>query len=199
MRYSMDLPLHVEVYGPEGYCGHVAALVVHPETQQVRHLVIKEAGWLGGARVVPLAMVGRTQPDLLLLTCSHAAFQQFNLFTKIEWIPRAELGLDDLPEFTPDFMKPLPLEVENVPEGCVVLHENTRVRAQDGNVGVLSEVLVTPGSWEITHIVMQSGHSWEHARITFNADEVKAIEEDVIELALDKDMVVRRPHWTVKY
>ena len=195
----MDLPLHVEVYGTDGYCGHVAALVVNPSTQQVLHLIVKEAGWLGGARVVPLAAVGRTQPDLLLLTCSHSAFQQCDTFTKTEWIARAEIGLDDLPEFTPDFMRPLPIEVENVPEGCVVLHESTRVRAQDGNVGVLCELLVAPGTWDITHIVMQSGHSWEHARVTFNAHEIQTIEEDSIALSLDKSVVTRRPHWTVKY
>ena len=85
----MDIPLNVDVYGPNGPIGHSTHIVLNPITEEVTHVVIRENFNNHTERLVPVEEIQETDTDMIRLTCDDAGLSQMETFERIEFIDKA--------------------------------------------------------------------------------------------------------------
>jgi hypothetical protein len=82
---------------------------------------------------------------------------------------------------------------EYVPGGELAVHPGTHVQATDGRVGIVEELIIDPGSEQVTHFVLEEGHLWGKKEVTIPLSAVDHVEGDTVYLKLDKAAVEELP------
>jgi sporulation protein YlmC with PRC-barrel domain len=193
---EMDIPLNVQVHCDDGLCGHSTEVVLHPETDEVTHLVVKEAHAPHIERLVPVSLVRETTPHLILLRCNKQKLAQLQPFVAVEarreQIPHYVAELGGIPVSVLE-SRWVTRKHKAIPWGELGVRWHARIEATDGRVGQLDEFLVEPETEHITHLVMREGHLWGEKDVTIPVSEIDRIEETVIHLKLDKQSIEALP------
>jgi sporulation protein YlmC with PRC-barrel domain len=197
----MDMPLDVEVYCVDGLCGQSKELVLDRKTEEVTHLVVKEKHPPHTELLVPVNLVTETTSHRIRLRCAKDELAELQPFLKVEVVR------EEIPHYIPDPYL-MPIEVpeskwiivkhESIPPGEVAVRQGARVEATDGHVGRLDELLVDPGTEQVTHLVMREGHLWGQRDVTIPVSEIDRLEENTIYLKLDKHQVEALPSIPLK-
>ena len=85
-----------------------------------------------------------------------------------------------------------------MPEGELAVHRGDPVRATDGQVGVVGELVVDADSGHITHLVLEQGHLFGKKEITVPLDQIDHVSEGNVHLSIDKAEVKNLPTMKVK-
>nr|MBN1228159.1 PRC-barrel domain-containing protein [Anaerolineae bacterium] len=195
----MDLPLDVEIYCTDGLCGHSTRAVIDPIARTVTHLVVKKQH---GARIqvlVPVEMVTKTSEDRIVLRCQGSDLIFMESFLEVEFLPTDEPFNPYAPEqvvFWPYVLPDeaaLPVMVENLPPDEVSIRRGSLVRATNGRIGRVDELLVNPADSRITHLVLREGHLWGQQDVTIPVPQIDRIDEDTIFLKLTRQEVEALP------
>jgi uncharacterized membrane protein len=188
----IHIPLNADVDCTDGRVGKSSSVIVDPETLQVSHVVVKEKGRPHTERLVPVDHVQETTPDAIRLDCTTdelKAMQEFVVTTYREVeIPRYSGSYGASAFYTPD-IETLPVKQERVPYGEIAIHQGTPVKASDGEVGRVDELLEDPASGQITHFVMREGHVWGDKEVVMPVSAVKYASKEAVQLKLDKRTV----------
>jgi sporulation protein YlmC with PRC-barrel domain len=72
------------------------------------------------------------------------------------------------------------------------------VKASDGEIGKLDELVLDPKSGDITHLQMREGHLWGKKDVAIPMADVEFIESETIYLKIDKEAVKALPAVKVK-
>jgi hypothetical protein len=167
----MEIPVQAQVDCTDGHAGQSVYVLINPVSDQVTHLVVKEAV-SGTEYIVPVKFVAETIANTIQLRCRMAKLKKMQPFIKKtfieEKIPYTSLGGANemyrgrsyyyLPYVDPEMTVQVPLEHKQIPSGELAVQRGTRVEATDGYVGHIDEFVVNPKSGHITHLVMREGH-----------------------------------------
>jgi sporulation protein YlmC with PRC-barrel domain len=72
------------------------------------------------------------------------------------------------------------------------------IKATDGVVGKLDELVLDPKSGDITHVQMREGHLWGKKDVAIPVSAIEFVDEDTVYLKIDKKAVKTLPAVPVK-
>jgi len=193
----MDIPIGVEVFCTDGYCGRSTRVVLKPKTEEVTHLVVKEKESPHEEILIPVTAVTAATPDSINLSYTRSKLAKLQPFIETEYvrlnIPRYAGGVYSMAgEFYPE-SEVLPVRHKLTPAGELAVRHGARVEATDGRVGRVDEFLMDPQNDHITHLVLREGHLWGQKEVTIPVSEIERIEEDVVHLKIDKRKIEALP------
>ncbi len=208
----MDIPVNVNVHCADGLCGRSTYVLIDPVLEQVTHLVVREAEVPHTERVVPVAGVAGTAPDVILLQCTRKELQGMDPFTLTEYVKedlpddlRAErlayIGMGSYmlwPYVIPARPEYVAVEQEQVPPGELAVRRGARVEARDGHVGRVDEFVVNPENGHISHLVMREGHLWGKKDVAIPVSGIDHYERGMVFLKLSKQQIEALPAFPVR-
>jgi sporulation protein YlmC with PRC-barrel domain len=195
--WKMDIPIDVEVFCTDGYCGRSTGAVLKPNTEEVTHLVVKEKESPHEEILIPVTAVTASTPDSINLSYTRKKLAQLQPFVETDFvkieIPRYAGGLYSMAgEFYPE-SEVWGVKHKVIPEGELALLRGARVEATDGRVGRVDELLIDPEDNRITHLVLREGHLWGQKEVTIPVSEIERIAEDTVHLKIDKRTIESLP------
>lgn len=204
----MDIPLNVDVYGPDGLIGHSTYIILNPVTEEVTHVVIRENFNNHTERLVPVAEIQESDTNMIRLTCDDTKLSRMDPFEEVEFIPTT---VPQIEASTPSNSYAWPYIVTNqerrfvklvrrqIPPYERGLRRGAYVHARDGRIGQIDEVVVNRETMHLTHLVLREGHLWGKKDVMIPIDEIERIEENNIYLKLDKQSVEALPTFPVHH
>ena len=198
---TIDIRPNTLVECADGICGKCDQVIVNPATGQMTHLVVEEKREPHTQRLVPIDMVSEAMPHSIRLRCTAdqlAAMEEFveDQVVRITTPPAPYLSTGaDYGMWLPTFPSIQEVHIlhERVPAGEVGLHRGARVRAIDGSVGQVDELLMQPPDGRITHLVLREGHLWGKKDVLIPVEKIKRIEADTDNLKLSKRQIEALP------
>ncbi len=203
----IDIPEKAEVQCIDGVVGRSTYVIINPITHQITHVVVKSM-WLPFLEYeVPIDQVDRTTPDLIMLKCTWEELKKMEPFEYEEYIhtelPDYERWRDDL-VLWPYVVSPsgsvneevdayIPVKQKNQPQGEIAVRRGAKVRAIDGYVGQVDELLVDSTNMHVTHLVMRDRHIFSHREITIPVSQIDRVDEDTVYMKLDRQSIEGLP------
>ena len=83
-------------------------------------------------------------------------------------------------------------------EGELAIHIGNPVRATDGQVGQVGDLVRDPDTQRVTHMMLQEGHLWGKKQITLPLSAIDRVHEDTVYLKLDKQAIKELPAIPIK-
>jgi hypothetical protein len=192
----------------DGGCGRLTRVVIDPVRKALTHLVV-EPGFTGAAgRLVPIELVTATT-DEIRLQCTRAQFEELEDAEETKFVPGAAgqygygqgqilsfpyFGLGGLglggPAMTAGGIAGMPQAVtyDKVPLGEVEVQRGEHVQATDGSIGRVRGLVIDPGDYHVTHVLLDEGHLWGKKEVAIPIGAVTGT-VDGIQLSLTKDEV----------
>lgn len=201
---EIEIPADGHVYCREKECGKVTHIVINPTTGKLADVVVKEHSSPHKERLVPRKHISEASSESIRLDCSEEQLKEFSEFESQEFIeaklPHMLLG-GPYPMVWP-YVVPekqlIPVEREMIPVGELAVRRNTVVEADDGPIGKVDEFMVDEHTGRITHLIMREGHLWGKRDVMIPVSAIKHMEEERVELKLDKKQVEELPVIPVK-
>jgi uncharacterized protein YrrD len=201
----MDISINAKVFCSDGECGHVSSVLIDPIVRKVTHLIVKERGFLGQERMVPVELIHDSHVEKIQLSIDRETFHALENFLSFKYVR----GEDPFEVYMPQhyYLHPYMLpdseadyepdayytRVENIPPNELAIRHGADVYARDGHIGKVDELLVSPTTEKISHIVLQERHLWDRKHISIPVSEIERIEVDGIYLNLTIDEVDELP------
>lgn len=196
-----EIPMNAQVNCSDGAAGTSTAVIIDPLSKSVTHVVVKVTDH--DERSVPLKYIAETDHDSITLDCSKKELELMPQFKEFRYVK----GVPNYPEFQGGEWEPPYVtldyggemaEVEVVPAGELAVHRGDPVKATDGQVGIVDELVVEAGSGHISHLVLQKGHLWGKREVTVGVDLIDKVEDGTVYLSINKDAVKDLPSVKVK-
>ncbi|HEY3291989.1 MAG TPA: PRC-barrel domain containing protein [Anaerolineae bacterium] len=201
---DLQIPFGVDVRCKGEVSGKSSYILINPVTEMVTHLVVKDNTSHPAAYMVPIEKVAASAADSIELSCTRAELEQMSPFIQTHYVP------DPLPEARYYVGHPqgtymvwpytvrasmvyVPVEEEQIPHGELAIWKGTRVDAADGTVGHVDQFVVSPGSGNITHIVMREGHLWGQKAVTIPISAVLKTDDAAVHLKLTRHEIGELP------
>lgn len=186
----MDIKLNAPVECLDGkHGGHVTGIIVHAETDELTHLVVKTDGV---ERIVPVTLIQDVDSERVRLICNLAHLHEQQLLVETRYIHSTM----DQYEFYPwgeteSHLVPTTYAVkyQDIPDTEEEIKFGMAIFAKDGRVGRVDDVVVDPTDDHITHIGLREGHLWGAKEIMVGIKQIKSIENDVIYLKCTKTQI----------
>ncbi len=201
----MDIPLDVEVLCDHKSCGRSVALVFNPVTDEVTHVVVKEAHAPHTERMVPASAIGLSNGRTLVLKATADDLTAMDPFMETHFIrtviDRYYRGANTyawpyvIHEKEPRYVVE---KDERIPPDEVAVHRGATVLAEDGPVGKLDEFVVGQADCHVTHLVMRVGHLWGSRDVVIPISKVDSMTEEEVHLRITKKEVGELPALPVR-
>ena len=190
----------------DGACGQVSRIILSPVTRAITHLAVDPKRRTGLGRLVPADLVDTTTGQIQL-RCNLAEFQALppaqetgsvrdldptghaSAPKKVRWVFVGG-GVFARPA-EPD--APQQVTVDSVPAGGVAIHRGLTVSSTDGEIGRVRGLIVEPGGYQVTHLLLQKGHTPGRKDMAVPIDAVTKIGTLIIHLSLTKHQVKELP------
>jgi sporulation protein YlmC with PRC-barrel domain len=193
----------------DGVCGKVIRVVVDPVARAVTHLVVQPRHWPGLGRLVPLDLVDAATPKEVRLRCTRAEFEELGFAEDTDFTPRA--SLDQYAGYSAEQILMLPYygrvagedmpqapEDESagaygsVPPGEVGVRRDKPVYATDGEIGRVEGLVIDPGNYHVSHVLLQEGHVFGRREVAIPIGAVTGV-VDSVQLNITKQQVENLP------
>jgi uncharacterized protein YrrD len=171
----------------DGRCGHLTSVILDPADPSLTHLVVEPGHHEERARLVPVDLVASVEDDMIGLNCTKTEFEQLDSATDVTILP----GYQDVIGSTPLGHHRGSVFSDNVPLGKIEIRRGDAVRAKDGSIGAVEDLVVDPVGHHVTHVILQEGHVWgrkevaipigadnlvgDEIRVDLTTDEIKAL------------------------
>jgi sporulation protein YlmC with PRC-barrel domain len=196
----MDIPVNAEIECTDGIGGHSTAVILHPISRRVTHIVVSEKKYPHTERLVPVELVIDSTPELIRLRCTEKELLAMEPFVETEFVtgtePHSVYSMEEYrlwPFVLPDPEMGMVIEHERLPPGELAVRRGARVEATDGHIGRVDEFLLDPTDMRVTHLVLREGHLWSQKEVAIPVSQIDRIKEDVVYLKLDKSGVAELP------
>jgi uncharacterized membrane protein len=200
-----ELPLNAAVHCSDGYAGRLTHLIFDPTTRAVTHLVVKDDQTEDAQdRLAPISLVTASEHNQIRLQCSKADLEKLLPFSEVNYVSysyddysttSATMdGIDVIPEARRGQSRVVD---ENIPHGLRALEQGANVKATDGVVGTVGEVILDEHG-VVTHFTLQEGHFWGKQEVTLPLTAVDFVDEDTVHLKLNKHAVGTLPAVPIK-
>jgi len=217
----MDIPIGAKVVCSEGNFGKVSHILINPITQNISHIVVCDENLVSGdSRIVPFSDILETTPNMVRLRCSRDNVLKMADFIKAHFIENEEFDpeLNNTNMMTPHMLafgeseeyllwpyltaayeSPyIRVEEEQIPPGEMAVRRGADVCVNGKAVGQVDEFVVDHDTGHITHLVMRKGHLWGRKDITLPIAVVEKMQEDYVELKIDKAAIAELPKLSVR-
>jgi sporulation protein YlmC with PRC-barrel domain len=193
----MDIPMKAKVQCTDGPGGHSTLVIINPTNKKITHVVVRERQSPHAERLVPIRYITDTTDDVIHLRCSRHELSEMRPLVLTEFVQAKMPALHDgshehllQPYVIPKWVG---AKHRSIPPGELGVRREAKVKATDGTVGRVGEFVIDPASGNITHLLLQGGHLWDHEEVTIPITEIERIEEGTVYLALDKKGVKALP------
>jgi sporulation protein YlmC with PRC-barrel domain len=214
-RSNETLPLNIgaEVHCPDGECGTLDKLVIHPRSHEVTDLIVKKGLLLKEDRVIPISAVAEATADRIELSVAADEFERYPEYDEDEyWAPRRlPSNQEELWSRSVIWMQPYqtasvlfresvtPQEEIEDREGVdvdqSVMGGGTPVRNAAGEIGEVDHLLVDLDSGNITHLVVEKG-VLEEDYVVIPYDVVQYMDDEGVFVDVDDDDLENLPRYT---
>ena len=191
-----NIPLKVNVQCSDSACGKSINMIVNPVTYKVTHIVVEDNSLPDNpTRLVPVENVARTSHNQITLSCSKDDVAGMHPFIVTRFVQQSASGqayssgeayhsqyvLNDTAYDS--------VQERQIPEDELAVYGGMIIKATDGEVGKLDELVLDPTRGDITHLQMREGHLWGKKDVAIPVSEVQFVDRDTIYLKLDKNAV----------
>jgi sporulation protein YlmC with PRC-barrel domain len=196
-----EIPLDAQVNCSDGKVGISTAVIIDPVNKGVTHVVVRISD--EDERMVPLEFVVGTDHDAITLNCKKSNMLEMAKFKTYRFVPGVvndpslPRGEWEAPYVTLNYGGEM-REVEAIPEGELAVHRGDPVKATNGQVGVVGELVVDTDSGHITHLVLEKGHLFGKQEIIVPLNQIDHVAEGIVYLNIDKSAVKKLPPMKVK-
>ena len=180
--------------------GELVAVIFHPEQQRLTHLVTR---YHDEQRIVPVEHIISFDEHTIQLRCDKAEMQTMEPFAEEHFIhvqhpeqpsqAPGEYPMGYSPHLVPLDTDVVPLVVEHVPEGELVIHRNAPVEATDGPIGYVSGLQLTWDDKRVTRLIVQTSGRLKKHELGLPLTAIASITDDGIYLKENKQMI---EHWS---
>jgi sporulation protein YlmC with PRC-barrel domain len=192
----------------DGVCGKVTRVVVDPVARAVTRLVVQPRHWPGLGRLVPLDLVDAATPKEIRLRCTRADFDQLGFAEDGHFAPEA--SLDQYAGYSAEQILVLPYyrrvggedlspareeptgRYGSLTAGELEVHRNKRVYATDGEIGRVEGLVIDPGDYHVSHVLLQEGHLLDRGEVAIPIGAVTGV-VDVVQLNITKQQAENLP------
>lgn len=210
-RQSVDceggrFPIGTHVDATDGRCGHVARVIFDPVADVLTHLVVTPGHHEELARLVPVGRVVNVEDDLIRLNCTRERFEQLDDAEDIHFLPvdASPAGRGPHALQWPYYGLGLPLGhhhdpmfIDRVPLGEVQIRRGDHVHARDGWIGAVQGLVIDPGDYHVTHVILQEGHVWGRKQVAIPIGAANRA-TDGVRVDLTKDQIEALPPVSVR-
>lgn len=191
----MDIPKRGLVICQGKECGHVNSIIINPLTFETSHLVVEEDVMPNQERIVPIELVEKTTAHFIYLSCTKQEFLHLDNFKEHQYFPvEKAYGMfpikhlayipynssikTDVADIT---FKRIPKKEINFP------FEDLEVRAVDGKIGKINDLIIDKNTEKLTHIIASTGHLWAKKILAIPVSKIKNIEKNIVNLKIRKN------------
>lgn len=90
----MDIPIRAEIFCQDGVCGRSTGVMLNA-AKEVTHLLVKEYGWNGAERMVPVRQILTSTAQMIQLNCTRLEVMACEPFSEEEYVyVEAKVGGD---------------------------------------------------------------------------------------------------------
>lgn len=195
---SGPISLDAEVQCADGPGGRTTRLVVDPASRRVTHLVVRESGWRGIERIVPIQMVEESAPGAVRLRITRTELADMPSFAVDESIVPGDIAGDDTSYIVAGYRtgptaRSYTVTGDAVPDSMLVVRQGDRVEASDGRIGTVDDILAD-ASGAISGFVMRKGHLWGARNVVVPLEAVDYADDGVVYLKLSKAAIEAFDH-----
>jgi sporulation protein YlmC with PRC-barrel domain len=202
---AVNIPINAKVACTDGACGRSTNVVVNPVNRKPTHVAIEDKSLPDNpTRLVPVADVTEVTDDRITLSCTRAEVAKLGPFVVADLIQQSpsggaySYGDGYSAQYVFDDTAYDEVEEEQIPEGELALYSGMHVKASDGRVGRLDELVLDAKSGAITGLVMRKGHLWGSRDVTVPVEQIEFVDGDTAYLKLDKSAVGALPAMKVR-
>jgi sporulation protein YlmC with PRC-barrel domain len=196
----IDLPTKAEVHCSDGVAGLSTYVIGTPINYQITHLVVKSIRPPFHETLVSVDQVVETTNNQIKLRCTRDDLNKMEPF-EIEEYRRSEIPgylywpyvVSGVPYMSDTVETYIPVKRENVPPGEFALHRGAQVKATDGYVGQVDELLIDSNNMQVTHLVLLERHIFQKREITIPVSQIDHVSENTIYVKLDRHSVEELP------
>jgi sporulation protein YlmC with PRC-barrel domain len=208
-----DIRLGANVYCSDGPCGKVINVVVTRATRKVSHIVVEDQNLPEqSTREVPINKIADATAQLITLSCTNKELAEMPPFFVTRY--REDVDPAKVTSAASNVCFPYSfasfgtmqdyamlvnetgydtVDVENITDAETSVNTGMEIRASDGKIGKLDELVLNPENGEITHILMREGHLWGKKEIVIPLSAVASAREGFIRLKINKKQVGELP------
>lgn len=195
-----EFPLNANVICSDSACGISTSVIVNPVTHKVTHIVVDDESLPANpTRLVPIENVASTTPDQITLSCSKDDVAHMRPFIVTRFIQQSASGqaygsgMAYHSQYVVNNTAYDSVLERQIPGEELAVFCGMLIKATDGEVGALDELVLDPKDGEITHLQMREGHLWGKKDVAIPVSEVQFVDRDTIYLKLDKNAVKALP------
>lgn len=193
----MEVPFKAKVIATDGECGITTTIIIHPEEEQLTHLVVK-AKIDNQEYLVPLSAITTATRDEVQLNCAKNRLISFAPFKQAEFVETSRTRTDSDPWMSHPYVYTDSSvakvgSTERVPTGQTAVRRGTKVYTTDGHAGVVDGLIVQKEDGHITHFLLQEGHLWGKKDVTVPLDAIERTEDEAVYLKLTHNEVEQLP------
>ena len=200
-----DIPLNTNVQCSDVSCGKSTNVILNPVTYKVTHMALEDKKLPDNpTRLVPVSKVASATPDQIILNCTRDEVVKMDPFIVTRFIQETREGMAYAfggaytSQYVINDTGYDSVQEEEIPQDDLSVYCGMTVKASDGEVGKLDELVLDPKSGEITHLQMREGHLWGKKDVAIPMADVEFIESETIYLKIDKAGVKALPAVKVK-
>jgi len=211
----MEISLNARVLCSDGPIGKSVRAVINPVTETVTHITVRPEGMGESEHVVPIEDISASTADAVTLSVARNQFYLYPLFVSHRFIDMEEAGvdpedIDTLPEahramdhvFWPFVTAEGHLgayaDIVQIPADELAIYRGTPVEATDGHVGQVSELVINPQNFHITHILLRKGRLFGHEDIAVPVSDIDRVDEGIVYLKIDQAAVEALPQLEIR-
>lgn len=198
------IPIDACVECSDGKVGRSLAVIINPTTRQLTNVVVEDqTSSEAMPRLVPIDKLAEVAAGRIKLNCRRADLAHCEPFVERRFL-HAEVpdyrGTQSqmstvyaYPYVVPHTQVNLQIDTHMVPAGELAIHRGFRVRASDGEIGHVSELLVDPDSQGVSHLVVRGRHFLGRHDLTLPLSAIERVERETVWLKLDRHTVAGLP------
>ena len=198
---ELKLSTHATIQCLDGPGGEVIYLLVNHITNEITHLVMRDAGPPHTERLAPVDLVVESSEETIQINCQQKELGDLEPYNFVEFIDAQKTPSDENVLFWPYVIPEthrIAIDGKQIPPHELALRRGAKVEATDDEIGTVNEFLVDPKSGHITHIVIKEGHFWEAKEISIPTSAVQHISEKRIYLNINKGAVEQLPEIPIR-
>ena len=201
MAETEAVTIGAEASCTDGVAGEVTRVVVDPVARAVTHLVVEPKGRQGLGRLVPLDLIDGTGGEIRL-RCTLVEFERLDPAEETQFLPGTRgyeaygpeqvvawpwVSLGGTPGVPGEMVSGTSETVtfDTIPLGEVEVRRGEPVHATDGAIGHVEGLVINPGNYHVTHVLLQEGHLWGRKEVAIPISAVTGVEGG-IQLSMTK-------------
>jgi uncharacterized membrane protein/sporulation protein YlmC with PRC-barrel domain len=186
----MYIAAYVDVKCTDGMAGRTSATIIDPTTYRVTHIVVRQREAPQAERLVPIERVEEATEDLITLDCSRSELGTMPEFVVTTFRQVEVPGYAGAEIHRTHYMphsETLDARQDRVPMGRMGLRQGADVRASDGRVGQVADLLIDAETGEVTHLVVRESHLWGDKELLLPITVISESLQGTVHLKLDQE------------